>query len=217
MRTRAAGIVWFGAIQFFIVQIIVESRWTTAFSLATNNISDLGNTTCGSYPAVAGSFVCSPSYAMMNISFALQGVIIIVGSVLARPIVGPSKIRSLVFWLLIITGVGLIGVGAFPEDVNNLAHVISAGIQFVTGNLGILILGFAMIRVRASLLFGAVSVALGVAGLAATVLFGIRIDLDMGLGTIERIAAYTLPIWLIIAGTIIVITSADRSSEVELA
>lgn len=216
-RRKAAGIVWLCAVQFFIVQAVVESQWTTAFSLATNNISDLGNTACGTYPAVGGSYICSPWYVMMNMSFALQGMIIIAGSALALPLLEPSRTRSLIFWLLIVTGVTLIGVGAFPENVNNLAHVISAGIQFVTGNLGILILGLAMIRKGGSRLFGAVSASLGAAGLAATVLFGMRIDLALGLGTIERIAAYTLPIWLITAGTAIVIMSAGRPRKVELA
>ncbi len=202
--------MWLGAIQFFILQIVVQSRWTVPFSLATNNISDLGNTTCGSYPAIAGTLVCSPWHALMNISFALQGVIIIAGSILARPIVKPSRVRSLVFWLLIVTGVGLIGVGAFPENVNNLAHVICAGLQFVSGNVGILIFGLAAYRIGAARLYAAASVALGVTGLAGTVLFALGIDLGVGLGTIERIAAYTLPIWLIAAGTLILATLPHR-------
>ena len=212
-----AGVVWFCAVQFFISQIIVESRWTTAFSSATNNISDLGNTTCGNYPAITGTFVCSPWYALMNTSFALQGAIIIVGSVLARSIVAPSRKRSLIFWLLIVTGVGLIGVGAFPEDVNNLAHVVSAGVQFVTGNLAILIFGVAALRRREARLFGAASVTLGAAGLAATFMFALRIDLATGLGTVERIAAYTLPIWLMTAGSLLLIDPLDRPRKLELA
>jgi hypothetical protein len=48
---RLGAIVWMLAIQFFIVQIIVQSAWATPFSLTTNYISDLGNTACGPYPA----------------------------------------------------------------------------------------------------------------------------------------------------------------------
>jgi len=153
----------------------------------------------------------------MNSSFALQGIIIIAGSVLLRPLIEPSRIRSLIFWLLIVTGVGLIGVGAFPEDVNNLAHVISAGVQFVTGNLAILIFGVAALRRREARLFGAASVTLGAAGLAATFMFAVRIDLGTGLGTIERIAAYTLPTWLMTAGSLLLIHPLDRSRKLELA
>ena len=202
-RWRRAGIVWFCAIQFFIVQMIATWRWTAPFSLVTNNISDLGNTSCDMYPAVGGTFICSPWYVLMNISFALQGVIIIAGSILVRQVIDPSTTRTVVFWLLIVTGLGLLGVGAFPENVNNRAHTISAGVQFVTGNAAILIFGFAAYRILGGRLFSAISVALGGAGLAATILFALGIGLGVGLGTVERIAAYTLPIWLITAGTIL--------------
>jgi hypothetical membrane protein len=215
-RYLAAGIVWFCAIQFFVAQIIVGSRWTTPFSLTANNISDLGNTVCGIYPSTGGTFVCSPWYGVMNVSFALQGIIIIAGSLLARPLAHPSRVRSIIFWLLVITGAGVFGVGIFPENINNTAHVISAGIQFVTGNLGILILGLAAIRTRGTRSFALASAALGISGLAATVLFATRVDLGMGLGTIERIAAYTFPVWLIAAGTIILI-KRPRSRRLQLA
>ena len=39
-RMMTAGIVWIGAIQFFIAQIIVQLQWTTPFRLADNYISD---------------------------------------------------------------------------------------------------------------------------------------------------------------------------------
>ena len=67
----SAGIVWIGAIQFFVAQVVVQSRWTTRYSLSINYISDLGNTTCGVY-AASGQFVCSPWHAVMNASFVLH-------------------------------------------------------------------------------------------------------------------------------------------------
>ncbi len=67
--TTTAGIIWICAAQFFVAQVIVQSRWTTSFSWATNYISDLGNTKCGFYPAVTDSYVCSPWHTLMNLSF----------------------------------------------------------------------------------------------------------------------------------------------------
>lgn len=192
------------AAQFFVVQVIAQSRWTTPFSLATNNISDLGNTTCGLYPAVTGSYVCSPWYTLMNVSFALQGVIILVGAVLARPLLAGRLGRMLVFSLLVVTGLGMVGVGLFPEDVNNRAHVISAGTQFITGNAAMIVFGIAANRVKRWRAFAVVSTALGITGLLATALFARQYGLGMGLGGMERVAAYTLPVWLITSGALIV-------------
>src|SRR4029450_761647 len=77
---RHGAIVWILAIQFFIAQIFVQSAWTTPFSLTANFISDLGNTTCGPYPAGSGNYVCSPWHAGMNTSFIVFGVIILLGA-----------------------------------------------------------------------------------------------------------------------------------------
>lgn len=68
-RMMSAGAIWVCAAQFFLAQVIAQSRRTTPFSLATNYISDLGNTTCGLYPAVDGKYVCSPWHTLMNVSF----------------------------------------------------------------------------------------------------------------------------------------------------
>jgi len=57
---RLGAIVWIAAIQFFIAQIVVQSAWTTPFSLTANYISDLGNTTCAPYPAGSTMYVCCP-------------------------------------------------------------------------------------------------------------------------------------------------------------
>src|SRR5215213_175850 len=96
----AAGVIWVCAAQFFLAQVIAQSRWTTPFSLATNYISDLGNTTCGLYPAVTGKYVCSPWHTVMNTSFVLQGVIILVGAALARPAFAGRRWAAVVFVLL---------------------------------------------------------------------------------------------------------------------
>ena len=68
-QSGIGAIVWMLAIQFFIAQIIVQSAWTTPFSLTANYISDLGNTTCGPYPVGSSMYVCSPWHAGMNASF----------------------------------------------------------------------------------------------------------------------------------------------------
>jgi hypothetical membrane protein len=205
------GIIWICAAQFFVAQVIAQSRWTTPFSLATNYISDLGNTTCGLYPAVTGSYVCSPLHTLMNISFSLQGVIILLGAVLARPVLAARGFGALILLLLVVTALGMLGVGLFPEDVNNRAHVISAGTQFITGNAAMIVFGIAANGVRRWRVFAFTSIALGVTGLSATALFAQGYGLGLGVGGLERVAAYTLPVWLITAGVLIVRSTHLRS------
>ena len=203
-RTALAGVVWIGAAQFFVAQAVVQSRWATPFSLATNFISDLGNTKCGPYPAEVGSYVCSPWHALMNASFVLQGAIIIAGAALARPAFAGRPWRWLVFPLLVLTALGIAGVGLFPEDVNNPAHVLCAGPQFITGNVAVFVGGIAANRMKRWRAFARVSVALGVTGLLATALFVQGYGLGLGVGGMERVAAYTLPVWLVAAGVLLV-------------
>jgi hypothetical membrane protein len=203
-RVTAAGVIWICAVQFFAAQVITQARWTTPFSLATNYISDLGNTTCELYPAVVGLYVCSPWHTLMNISFVLQGVIILVGAALARPAFAGLRWKTLVFALLVVTALGMVGVGLFPEDVNNRAHVISAGAQFITGNAAMIVLGIAANRAQQWRAFAVFSIAFGIAGLLATGLFAHGHGLGLGVGGMERVAAYTLPVWLITTGTLIV-------------
>lgn len=199
-KVRAAGVVWMSAVQFFLAQIVVQSAWTTPFSLADNFVSDLGNTVCGMYN---GLYVCSPWNVWMNISFSLQGIIILTGTILARPLFHREPLRMPVFILLILTGLGMIGVGIFPENVNNTGHVIAAGIQFVTGNLALILIGVTGKTVGLKRGWFTASVLLGIAGLAATLLFVNGYGLGLGVGGMERIAAYTFPVWLIAAGLLI--------------
>jgi hypothetical membrane protein len=203
-RVTAAGAVWVCAAQFFLAQVIAQSRWTTPFSLATNYISDLGNTTCGLYPAVAGKYVCSPWHTLMNVSFVLQGIIILLGAVLARPAFAGMRRVEPVFPLLVVTALGMVGVGLFPEDVNNGAHVFSAGTQFITGNAAMIVFGIAAQRVKRWRAFAVFSITFGITGLLATALFAQGYGLGLGVGGLERVAAYTLPVWLITAGVLMV-------------
>lgn len=49
-----------GAVQFLMVNLIVQSAWTTPSIWADNNISDLGVTSCGMSDGDAPRFICSP-------------------------------------------------------------------------------------------------------------------------------------------------------------
>jgi hypothetical membrane protein len=197
---RLGAAVWILAIQFFIAQFVVQSAWTTPFSLTKNYISDLGNTVCGPDPAHLSMYICSPWHAWMNASFILLGLTAFLGAVLIR---GAFRGRMWVAGLSLVAlaGLGLIVVGLFPENVNIEAHKIGAGGEFVSGNLGLVALGAAMVLATSWSVLAVYSIASGVVGLLATVLFVSDQYLGAGVGGMERLAAYPLPLWLVVAGS----------------
>ncbi len=55
---KVGAVAWTVAtVQFFLLMLVVQLAWETPYSWADNNISDLGNVTCGSF---GGRAVCSP-------------------------------------------------------------------------------------------------------------------------------------------------------------
>jgi hypothetical membrane protein len=200
--TRAGALAWVLAVQFFVAQGVVQSAWTTPFSLAENYISDLGNTTCG--PSEVGRnvlYVCSPWHAWMNASFVLLGITILAGAVLTRRAFPPGWAREAGLALVAISGPAVVLVGLFPEDLNLPYHKLGAGVQFILGNLGMAVLGAGMLGRRTGL--GAFSIVAGATGLVATALFVAEIFLGIGIGGMERVAAYPLSVWQIVVGAVL--------------
>ncbi len=197
---RAAAILWLSSVQFFIMQPIVQSAWTTPFSLTQNFISDLGNTACAPYPLGSASYVCSPWHLGMNTSFVLLGITILMGVVRARAAFRPGFLREIALLLLALAGPGYVAVGLYPENVDITPHKIGAGFVFVSGNLGLALLGFAIQQTFQRTRLATSLAVLGVAGFIATVLLVTGRYMGIGIGGIERVAAYPLPVGLIMAG-----------------
>ncbi|MEO8294390.1 MAG: DUF998 domain-containing protein [Gemmatimonadota bacterium] len=197
---RSGLYVWIFAVQFFIMQIVVARGWTTPFSLSANFISDLGNTACGGYPAGSSNYVCSPWHAWMNTSFIVLGLTIMIGTVLNRRYFGSSALPRTALLLLAISGIGVLLVGLYPENTSISAHTTGAGLNFVGGNLGIALLGVALARAHRRPGLAIYSMISGLTGLAGTILLVQGFYMGLGIGGMERIAAYPIPLWLIVAG-----------------
>ena len=115
--------------------------------------------------------------------------------------------------LLALAGAGNLAVGFFPEDVNIMYHRLGAAAHFILGNLGMVALGIALGRRRPAL--AVYSIVSGLLGLLATTLFISEHYLSMGIGGMERLAAYPLPLWLIVAGISLVCNVAAPPSDTE--
>lgn len=198
-QTRIGALLWILAIQFFVVQLIAQLAWTTPFSLADNFISDLGNTVCAPYPPDSSSYVCSPLHGLMNLSFIILGVTRILGAALIPGAFPPGHLRNAGLVLIALSGLGAVLVGLYPENVNGDWHRAGAGMDLVGGNLGIALLGVALWRGRRPG-FAACSVGSGVVGLIALWLFMSDRYFGLGIGGMERLAAYPISLWMIAAG-----------------
>jgi hypothetical membrane protein len=202
-NVRLGALAWALAFQFFVAQAIVQSAWATPYSLATNYISDLGNTSCATYPVGSDTYVCSPWHAWMNGSFILLGASILLGAILIRRAFPPGRISAAGLVMVALAGPGLMLVGLFPENVNITPHTLGAATQFISGGLGMAVLGVALAAARQHTRLAGYSLVSGIVGLLATGLFVAGQYLGLGIGGMERIAAYALPLWLIVAGVVL--------------
>jgi hypothetical membrane protein len=102
--------------------------------------------------------------------------------------------------LFTLAGLGVILVGIYPENENIARHAIGAGFNFVAGNLSLILFGVALRPVARRRWLSRFSIAAGAIGLLATGLFVAEEYLGLGPGGMERLAAYPIPIWQIVAG-----------------
>jgi hypothetical membrane protein len=185
---------------YFLIQVIVAWVFTPSYNLVSNSISDLGETSCGGYGSPA---MCSPRWWLMDyVGFLLLGLVMVVGSALLyhefteRP---PRERRAAMvgFTLVALGGFGSILVAFFPENENGTMHIIGAALAIGVGNVAILVLGAILILPesmrRAMLLFSSLA-------LVALVCFASHRYFGIGHGTMERIAAYPVTIWMITFG-----------------
>ncbi|MEU9499707.1 DUF998 domain-containing protein [Streptomyces sp. NPDC048196] len=200
--------------QFFVVQLVVETGWHTPYSWAENNISDLGNVGCRLWDDSRPRYVCSPLHGVMNASFTVHGVLLLTGVLLAGACWGRGAISASSRILLAIAAGGWVLVGLVPADVEENLHVGGALLIMGLGNLGLLLTGFTS---RDALFGGLRSVTLPIAvaaALAAWMFFG-QYDPGIGLGSLERIAACALDAWsLLMALAILRARRSDTAGDV---
>ena len=187
-------IIWILSIQYFMVQALVASAWTSRYSLLTNAISDLGNTTCGQY---SGRYVCSPEHGLMNASFIMLGITMATGSLLIYQEFKESVASLVGFSLMAVAGFGTLVVGLFPENTVPALHTLGATMPFLLGNIGLVVLGLSLDLPKSLRIYTVIS---GVVSLIALIPFMAHQYLGLGFGGMERIVAYPQTIWLIVFG-----------------
>jgi hypothetical membrane protein len=186
-RLRWGALGWVLTLQFFVVEAVAAAQYP-GYSYAGRVISDLGST-------------ASPLRSWMNTSFIVQGALIGAGVVFLLPAVRTFSAR-VASVLLGLAAVGVLVVGAFPEDgAQHGLHVTGAALYLVGGALGLLALAYA-VRPRSELLGSALAL-LGLVGAAGTVFWADAITGFLGEGGTERAAAYVLPVGLALTGAVL--------------
>ena len=203
-RKRAGAWLWLCCVQFFVAEQVARRGWTLPYSFARNYISDLGATSCG-------ALVCSPRHALMNSSFGLQGVLIAGGALL---LLKPGSLLGRAgLAVLVACGVGLDMVACVPENGDTRVHAAGAAMHFLCGGLGMMLVGWRLRSTGERPAVGWLSIAAGLTVVAATVLLGQRgLPLlgVLGVGLVERVAAYGIVCWMVLMGVYLLTTSRTR-------
>ncbi|MGG2465120.1 DUF998 domain-containing protein [Streptomyces sp. RGM 3693] len=200
-------------VQFFVVHGIAESAWARPYSWARNNISDLGNAHCALQTEPEPRYICSPEHGLMNVSFITLGVLLVVGAALTGGVLWRSGPAAAVARLLLAgAGVGFVLAGLAPADVNENQHALGALLVMAAGNIGLVMAGFGLAeRVPAQLRWG--TSLLGITAVTAFGLFLSRHYLGLGMGGMERVAAFPLLFWALIVGVHGLVRHAGRTNE----
>lgn len=169
------GLCWILTLEFFIGQAVAQLAWTGApYSLINNEISDLGITAC---ETVKGDYLCSPLHNVMNTSFVLAGVFILLGLFFTRSVWPKGRATRIGLLFLAFAGLGKIAVGLSPENVDPMAHVIGS-LGFIFSGVGLVMLGRGLLQWRrwaANL-----SLVLGILGVIGSLLLLPALALNQG-------------------------------------
>ncbi|BCW43770.1 hypothetical protein StoSoilB5_09540 [Arthrobacter sp. StoSoilB5] len=227
-RANIGGWAQLSVVQYFVAEAAVIEAWAgpEPYNRATGFISDLGAISCGVYEDRA---VCSPLHVLMNASFVVQGLALILGAALltagllcvaARPGVRAQRFRAATAqeepttrllakpWIMavairILTGVsgaGTVIVGLVPEDVGSPWHFAGALMFFVGGGFALLLLGILWFRQTPMSWFIAACGSLCIGALIVGGITGMEVPHP---GTLERLMGYPVTIGLAAAGLVI--------------
>jgi hypothetical membrane protein len=186
--SKIAGTLLFVGSAQFIIALIVAEAFYPGYSIAQNFISDLG-ATCR-----ATCLVVQPASIIFNSSVTLLGLLSILASYFIKR---EFRWRTLTL-LVIMTGVGVTGVGAFPETAGVVHHIVSL-IAFLFAGLSA-IASYKLQKAPSSYF----SVLLGVMTLVALTLYVSNIFLGLGQGGMERMIVYPALIWTVGFGAFLI-------------
>jgi hypothetical membrane protein len=176
----AGSLIFVASAQFIIAMIVAEALYP-GYSVGQNFISDLG-ATCR-----AACIVVQPTSTIFNSSVTLLGLMAIVAAYFIKRL-----FKSLVLTVLVImTGLGAVGVGVFPESAG-VIHPIVSLITFVFAGLSA-VASYKVQKAPSSYF----SILLGAMTLIALGLYVSNTYLGLGQGGMERMVVYPALVWAV--------------------
>jgi hypothetical membrane protein len=219
LRSKRA---YFGAwaqlsvVQYFVAEAAVIEAWAgpTPYDRRFGLSSDLGAVHCGVFH---DRDVCSPLHLLMNASFVVQGLGLLMGALLlnsallriaAHPGIRVTQDGDGKLWLAgtavrVLTGaagIGTVIVGLVPEDVGSPWHFAGAVMFFLTGGAALVVLG---ILWRPHTPISWFVLACGLVCLASLTAGGITAMDVPEPGSLERLMGYPVTIGFSAAGLVI--------------
>jgi len=171
---RVAGaLIFVGSIQFILCMLVAECLYP-GYSVSGNYISDLGKL------GLTSSLIFNPSVFVLGLTVAA-------GAYFLRQVIQNKVFPT----FLVLCGIGAMGVGIFPEDFGTIHFAVSL-MAFLFGALSA-ITSYKFQKPPLSFF----AVILGLISLVALILFGLKIDLGLGVGGMERMIAYPILLWAI--------------------
>ena len=183
------ALIALGMVQFAAAMAYVQSQYA-GYSLLTNYISDLGNTST------------SPAHLVFNVSIIVLGLFAFFGILLAWGGFPRGGTRVVGLFLLLVASLAAITVGLYPENVNSSVHDLASLMVFLPAGLALVLLSVGMRSMTLwdgfrgfSLILGLV-VLLSLAYYAPTQSYNTTWDP----GLVERLIVYPILLWGFVAG-----------------
>jgi len=183
------ALIALGMVQFAAAMAYAQSQHA-GYSLLTNYISDLGNTST------------SPAHLVFNVSIIVLGLFAFFGILLAWGGFPRGGTRVVGLFLLLVASLAAITVGLYPENVNSSVHDLASLMVFLPAGLALVLLSVGMRSMTLwdgfrgfSLILGLV-VLLSLGYYAPTQSYNTTWDP----GLVERLIVYPILLWGFVAG-----------------
>jgi hypothetical membrane protein len=177
---------------YLVCEAFAAARYP-GYSYADDYISDLG------------------VYAIMNIGFFVHGPLFLLGAIVVSP---ACQDRWGFVLAAAANAIGNVLVGAFRSGDH--WHVAGAGLAIIGGNVAVVIAGIGSRRLGASRRYSSASIVIGAVGLAcltALIINGANGSRVIPVGVLERGSVYSIIVWEIMTGVVLLRDSRMRGKK----
>lgn len=195
LKMLGAGCFSLGGLQYLLAEKITALGWQApVYRYSQNYISDLGIALCGA--TADGREICSPLHAVMNLGFAIEGVLFFIACWLLHSLFS-GALRGVFLATGLIHAVGGVMIALFHSGGASSGitlHQAGAVMAIAGGNLCLISAGWILRHRR---IYGSLSLLAGIFGLVSMALINSGY---FPIGLIERASVYPITCWQILTG-----------------